>query len=51
VSGLFFILAGFCFGISATRKVDKVPWVDIGLVLLTVGLFFAVVAPGGVDLD
>ncbi len=48
--GLFLALAAICFGISATRKVDRVPWVDIGLVLLTVGLFFAVAAPG-VDVD
>lgn len=48
--GLFLVLAAVCFGISATRKVGRVPWVDVGLVLLTVGLFFAVVAPG-VDLD
>ncbi len=48
--GLFFILAAVCFGISATRRLGKVPWVDVGLILLAVGLFFAVAAPG-VDLD
>ncbi len=50
MTGLFLILAGICFVISATRRFGKVPWLDMGLVLLTVALFFALV-PTGVDLD
>ncbi len=48
--GLFLVLAAVCFGISVVGKAGKVPWVGIGLVLLTVGPFFAVAGPG-VDLD
>ncbi len=52
MAGLFLILAAICFAVSATRRGGKVPWLDIGLVLLTVGLFFAVAAPGVVlDVD
>ncbi len=50
--GLFLILAAICFAISATRRGGRVPWLDIGLILLTAALFFALVAPGVVlDVD
>ncbi len=49
---LFFVLAAVCFAISATRRGGRVPWLDIGLILLTVALFFALVAPSVVlDVD
>ncbi len=47
---VFLVLAAICFVISATRRFGAVPWLDIGLVLLAVALFFALV-PTGVDLD
>ncbi len=47
---LFFVLAAVCFVISATGKANKVPWHDLGMILLTVAFIFWVAAPG-VDLD
>lgn len=47
---LLLILAAVCFAVSATRKAAKVPWLDLGLVLLAVAFVFWISAPG-VDLD
>lgn len=50
MTALFLILAAVCFLLSASRRLGKVPWLDLGLVLLAVALLFAFVAPG-VELD
>ncbi len=47
---LFLALAAVCFAVSATRKAGVVPWHDIGMILLTVGLIFAL-ALAGVHID
>lgn len=49
--GPFLIAAAICFGVSATRRAAKVPWTDIGLILLTVALIFALATPVRIDVD
>lgn len=43
---LLLALAAVCFAVSATRRISSVPWLDIGLVLLTVAFIFAASFPG-----
>lgn len=45
---LLLALAAVCFVLSASRRFGKVPWLDIGLVLLAVALIFAF---GGMHID
>ncbi len=47
---LFLVLAAVCFAVSATGRGAKVPWHDIGCILLTVALIFAF-SGVAVDLD
>lgn len=49
MTSLLLAAAAICFTISASRRFGSVPWIDIGLVLLTVALIFAL--PGGVRVD
>ncbi len=48
--GLLLILAAVCFLISASRRFGKVPWLEIGWILITVALLIALTG-GVVDLD
>jgi hypothetical protein len=50
VTVLLLILAAVCFGLSATRKFGRVPWLDLGLVLVAVALVFWL-PDARVDLD